>query len=108
MRVDVVPADHAPERSDLVLGTARYSSFTEHDLRDIEFELARRRAMSKRCTAVSGEHTCGLTPGHASGGSCKLRLGGTPDGWRTVPGGPAAVVSHLCRACPEQWEDEKQ
>ena len=108
MHVDVIPADQAPERSDLVLGDVRYSSFTEHDLRDLESELARRRAMSKRCTAVRGEHTCGLDPAHSSDSRARLRLGYTLDGWRTVPAGDAADGPHLCRACPEEWEDEKK
>jgi hypothetical protein len=51
----------------------------EHDVRDLEFELARRRAMAKRCTSVRGEHTCSLAPGHLDD-----------------PG-------HLCRACTETW-----
>lgn len=51
---------------------------TEHGLRDIEFALAQRRAMSRRCTAASGEHTCSLAPQHGA-------------------------ASHLCRACTERW-----
>lgn len=52
-------------------------ALTEHDLRDLEFVLAQRRAMARRCEDEHGEHTCSLAPGH----------GGT----------------HLCRACTEQW-----
>jgi hypothetical protein len=52
---------------------------TEHDLHDLEFVLAQRRAMSKRCTAEHSEHTCSLAPGHI------------PD------------AGHLCRACTETW-----
>jgi hypothetical protein len=107
MHVEAIPADHAPERSDLVLGDVRYSSFTEHDLRDIESALAARRAMSKRCPAVSGEHTCGLDPGHGIASRARLRLGYTLDGWRTVPASSAGADPHLCRACPEEWEDGK-
>jgi hypothetical protein len=55
----------------------------EDDLRDLEFALAQRRAMSKRCTATHGEHTCSLAPGHIDD-----------------PG-------HLCRACPEIWPVEE-
>jgi hypothetical protein len=52
---------------------------TEHDLRDLESVLAQRRAMSRRCTAEHGEHTCSLAPGHI------------PD------------AGHICRACTETW-----
>jgi hypothetical protein len=52
---------------------------TEHGLYDIEFALAQRRAMSRRCPEKDGEHTCGLPPGH--GGA-----------W------------HLCRACNRTWQ----
>jgi hypothetical protein len=78
MDVEVVPS-LLDGRQDLVLGRIRYSSFSEHDLRDIEFELARRRAMSRRCPATDGEHTCALAPGHAA-------------------------ASHLCRGCTKTWQ----
>lgn len=52
-------------------------TLTEHDLRDLEFALAQRRAMSRRCEATRGEHTCALYLGH--------------------------VEAHLCRACTEAW-----
>ena len=51
---------------------------TEHGLRDIEFALAQRRAMSRRCTATQGEHTCSLAPDHGE-------------------------ASHLCRGCTHTW-----
>jgi hypothetical protein len=50
---------------------------TEHGLRDIEFALAQRRAMSRRCTETQGEHTCALPPGHGT--------------------------RHECRACDRKW-----
>jgi hypothetical protein len=50
---------------------------SEHDLRDLEFALAQRRAVSRRCTHTWGEHTCSMAPGH----------GGEP--------------GHMCRACTE-------
>jgi hypothetical protein len=59
----------------------RVGSFTEHDLRDIEFALAARRAMSKRCDAETGEHTCALAPAHRD----------------------SAVALHQCRACMHNW-----
>jgi hypothetical protein len=52
---------------------------TEHGLYDIEFALAQRRAMSRRCPQVKGEHTCALAPGHGT--------------------------RHECRACQERWTD---
>jgi hypothetical protein len=76
-------------RYDLLLGGIRYSSFSEHDLRDIVFVLEQRRAMSKRCTATSGEHTCSLWPGHS-------------DTFRT------SVSQHLCRGCSFKWEGERE
>jgi hypothetical protein len=55
----------------------------EHDLRDLEFALAQRRAMSKRCSTEDGEHTCGNAPddGH---------------------------LRHLCRACTYEWPREQE
>lgn len=47
------------------------SSMSEHDLRDLEFVLARRRAMAKACPGKNGEHTCALTPGHGTGHECR-------------------------------------
>lgn len=80
MRVDVI--EHGSGNRTVILNRNReLHALSEHDLRDIEFVLAQRRAMSRRCTSVSGEHTCGLDPGH------------------TVP------VAHLCRACTRTWAD---
>jgi len=53
-------------------------AITEHGLRDIEFELARRRAMGRCCHAVNGQHTCALAPQHGE-------------------------ASHLCRGCTATW-----
>jgi hypothetical protein len=64
----------------LILGTRpRIHALTEHSLRDLEFVLAQRRAMIRRCPATSGEHTCGNAPGHCQEG-------------------------HLCRACTRTWQ----
>lgn len=52
---------------------------TEHDLGDLEAVLAQRKAMTGRCGAEDGEHTCGLWADHA------------------------APVGHQCRACPAEW-----
>lgn len=52
---------------------------TEHDLRDLESELARRRAMGRICPEKDQEHTCSLPPGH---------LG---------------YAAHVCRACTYHW-----
>lgn len=84
IRESVVPGE-----SDLVIRRPWHpnwviSSLSEHDLRDIEFVLAQRRAMSRRCTAARGEHTCALASGHGDD-----------------PG-------HLCRACTEIWQDEPE
>jgi hypothetical protein len=51
---------------------------SEHGLRDIEFALAQRRAMSRRCQVTQDEHTCSLAPDHGQ-------------------------ASHLCRACTHTW-----
>lgn len=67
---------------DLVLGDDEETFvLTEHGLRDIEFELARRRAMSRRCLVTRDEHTCALAPGHVG------------------------VSDHVCRGCTEIWRD---
>lgn len=55
------------------------NSLTEHDFRDLEFALAQRRAMSRRCETGNGEHTCALSPGH-----CGV---------------------HACRGCDVTWQD---
>jgi hypothetical protein len=55
------------------------TGLTEHDVRDLEFALAQRRAMGKCCPGVSGIHVCSMPPDHGS-----------------EPG-------HLCRACDEIW-----
>jgi hypothetical protein len=59
------------------------SSLTEHDLRDLEFALAQRRAVSRRCPETDGEHTCGNSPGH--------------------PVSEQYDLKHLCRACTHRW-----
>jgi hypothetical protein len=51
---------------------------SEHGLRDLEFVLAQRRAMSRRCTVTRDAHTCSLDPGHAT--------------------------DHLCRGCITTWQ----
>lgn len=80
MRVDVI--EHGSGNRTMVLNRNReIHALSEHDLRDIEFALAQRRAMSRRCPAESGEHTCALDPGHAE---------------------PQA---HQCRACTRTWAD---
>jgi hypothetical protein len=56
----------------------RIGGLSEHALRDIEFELARRRAMGRVCPVTDGEHTCSLAPGHG-------------EAW------------HLCRGCTRRW-----
>jgi hypothetical protein len=50
----------------------------EHGLRDIEFGLAQRRAMSRRCEAEDGRHACSLAPHND-------------------------LFRHLCRGCDRQW-----
>ena len=52
---------------------------TEHNIRDLEFVLAQRRAMSKRCTVTHREHTCGLDVAHGT------------------------ATQHSCRACDAEW-----
>ena len=49
----------------------------EHGLRDIEAELARRRAMARACPQLQDRHRCGLPPGHGT--------------------------RHECRACDRKW-----
>lgn len=64
---------------ELVLARNRHiAGLTEHDLRDIEFVLAQRRAMGKTCTAEDGEHACGSAPDDNH-------------------------LRHLCRACTREW-----
>ncbi len=58
-------------------------SLTEHGARDVEFVLAQRRAMSRRCTTTFGEHTCAKAPGHGKS-------------------------THLCRGCTFEWTDNKE
>lgn len=73
--VDVTVHVHPPE-----LNPVQYLiGLDEHDLRDLEFVLAQRRAMSRRCPDEHGEHTCSLAPGHI------------PD------------AGHICRACDFSW-----
>jgi len=84
VRDSIVDGEH-----DLVLARPWHqpwvlSSLSEHDLRDLEFTLAQRRAMARRCPATSGEHTCSLAPGHI------------PD------------AGHLCRACTGTWPVETE
>jgi hypothetical protein len=64
-------------------GLYRIGGLTEHDLRDIEFALAQRRAMSTRCPETDGEHTCGNSPGHLVSEKHGIR--------------------HQCRACTYRW-----
>jgi hypothetical protein len=82
MHVEVL--DHGSgDKPELILGRRKHiCGLTEHDLHDIEFALAQRRAMSKRCDAETGEHTCGNAPddGH---------------------------LRHLCRACTHEWPREQ-
>ena len=47
------------------------SSLSEHDLRDLEFALAQRRAVSRRCPGTRDEHTCSLAPGHHQVHQCR-------------------------------------
>jgi hypothetical protein len=78
VRVEV--NDRPDDFRELVLdGILAASNLTEHDLRDIEFALARRRAMGRLCPEQDREHTCSLPPGH---------LG---------------YAAHLCRACTYHW-----
>lgn len=73
-----------PDETDIVLRRSWgspwvISSLSEHDMRDLEFALAQRRAMSKRCEQQQDEHTCALYLGH--------------------------VGTHVCRGCEETWQD---
>lgn len=106
MRVDITPLQgNNTGKFDIRLNNNHIlPKLTEHDLGDIAFALAQRTAMSRRCTATRGEHTCALAPGHDEPGSNLLRLQDTPDGWRTVPGFTSAGGAHQCRACTERWE----
>jgi hypothetical protein len=61
----------------------RIGSLDEHDLRDLEFVLAQRRAMSSRCPETDGRHTCSLRPGHGESHQCR----GCEARWRHVPAG---------------------
>jgi hypothetical protein len=54
-------------------------TLSEHGWRDLEFVLAQRRAMSRRCGDTEGEHTCALYLGH--------------------------VDTHVCRGCNRTWQD---
>ena len=56
------------------------SSLSEHDLRDLEFALALRRAMGRTCLEEDGEHTCSLRPGHGESHQCR----GCDTRWRHV------------------------
>lgn len=59
-------------------GTQLLKGMPEHGLRDLEAELARRRAMGKTCGQENGDHTCALAPGDSH-------------------------LRHLCRACTFEW-----
>jgi hypothetical protein len=61
----------------------RIPGLDEHDLRDLEFVLAQRRAMSSRCPETDGRHTCSLRPGHGESHQCR----GCEARWRHVPAG---------------------
>ena len=52
---------------------------TDHDMNDLEFALAQRKAMSRRCLRALGEHSCALAPPHGR--------------------------AHVCRGCDTTWED---
>jgi hypothetical protein len=53
-------------------------STDEHGLRVIEFDLAQRRAMSRRCEAEDGRHRCSMAPHND-------------------------LLKHLCRGCDYLW-----
>jgi hypothetical protein len=53
-----------------------------HDVNDLEFALAQRKAMSRRCPETDGEHTCALAPDHDKA---------------------AATAAHQCRGCDRAW-----
>jgi hypothetical protein len=53
-------------------------SVDEHGLREIEFDLAQRRAMSSRCEAEDGRHRCAMAPHND-------------------------LTGHLCRGCDYRW-----
>lgn len=79
MRVDVTEHDNGTRTLTLdILQKISIGDLTDHDLDDIAFVLAQRKAMSRRCPQATGEHTCSLDPRH--------------DG------------DHLCRACTRTWK----
>ena len=51
------------------------SGLLDHDLRDLEFALAQRRAMSRHCDATTTrggmEHACLSPPGHGPHHACR-------------------------------------
>jgi hypothetical protein len=51
---------------------------SEHDVNDLGFALAQRKAMSRRCPETEGEHTCALAPDHGK-------------------------AAHQCRGCDHAW-----
>jgi hypothetical protein len=83
MRVEIIdlPGGLTALRLD---GNQLIKGMSEHALRDLEFVLAQRRAMARRCTAEAGEHACGLAPAHDR------------------------EAAHVCRACTKTWLDEAQ
>lgn len=77
-----------PDETDLVLRRSWGSphvinSMNEHEMRDLEFALAQRRAMSRRCETGNGEHSCALSPGHCGPHACR----GCDRTWQNVPAG---------------------
>ena len=80
MRATVIERDGDAVTLELHDPPALYRiSVDEHGLRMIEFDLAQRRAMSRRCEAEDGRHRCSLAPGHGQ-------------------------ASHLCRGCTQKWQ----
>lgn len=82
MKIDIVPRQglfvldmlKSPHVHTHVFG------LSEHDLNDLEFALAQRKAMSSRCGEEHGEHTCGIMPDHTH------------------------FIAHICRACTVEWK----
>jgi hypothetical protein len=79
MFVEVAGRPHDTGLTDLTVyrypGTDRAAQtlygLTEHDLYDLEWALAQRRAMGKTCPALHGEHTCCCPPGHGHDHQCR-------------------------------------
>lgn len=76
MRVTFRDSAARADATDLVLRRSWGSphvinSMNEHEMRDLEFALAQRRAMSRRCETRHGEHSCALSPGHGGVHACR-------------------------------------